>query len=149
VAGKLRTASVVILTVVGALVLVASLGSAGLAYFGDYPIAGVQIREIAGDREVVLTGLRGVRGTSAAWGAAWAVLMLAIVLGPYRKGDVASWWGILVSTLAAAVVVALRVVVLGTSLGTGGPLLLVLLVMIGLLLDVRRVAGASPAPPPA
>lgn len=147
--GKLRTASVVMLTVVGALVLAASLGSAGLGYFGDYPIAGVQIREIAGDREAVLTGLRGVRGTSAAWGVAWAVLMLAVVLGPYRKGDVASWWGILVSTLAAAVVVALRVVVLGTSLGTGGPLLLVLLVMIGLLLDVKRIAGVAPAPPPA
>jgi hypothetical protein len=105
------------------------------------------IRELAAGREDVLLGLRGVRGTAAAWSAAWSVLFLAIVLGPYRKGDVTAWWGILVSTMTAGFLASLRVVALGTSLGTGGPLILVLLVVMALLLDVKRIAGPAPVPP--
>ena len=141
---KLRTASVVLLVLVGALVLLGSVGSASLAYFGDYPIAGVSVREIAAGREALLTGLRGVRGTSAAWGAAWAVLFLASVLGPYRKGDIATWWGLLASTLTVGLVVGARVVFLGTSAGTGAPLVLLTVVVVALLLDVKRIAGTPP-----
>ena len=141
---KLRTASVVLLVLVGALVLLASVGSAWLAYFGDYPIARVSIREVAAGNEEVLTGLRGVRATSAAWGVAWAVLFLAVVLGPYRKGDVSVWWGILASTLSVGLVVGARVIFLGTQTGTGAPLLLLILVVMALLVDVKRVANALP-----
>ena len=101
---KLRTASWVVLAVDGALVLLVSLISASLAYRGDFPVGGVAIAEIASGRDAVLEGLRGARGTAAAWGAAWAVLFLAVVLGPYRRGDVATWWGILFSLVALAAV---------------------------------------------
>jgi drug/metabolite transporter superfamily protein YnfA len=70
---KLRTLSVVLLALVGLLTLVGSFGSAYLAYGGSFPIGGVSITDIAGGRQPVLLGLRGVRGTSAAWAAAWAV----------------------------------------------------------------------------
>jgi hypothetical protein len=142
-ASKLRTASWVLLAIVGTLVLLVSFLSANLAYRGDYPIAGVSVNEIAAGREAVLTGLRGVRGTSAAWGAAWAVLFLAIVVGPYRRGDTTSWWGILASVIALGAVAGARVLLLsGQQAGAGTPLVILVVVLVALLLDVRRVAGA-------
>ncbi len=139
--GKLRTASWVLLALVGGLVLLGSLASAGLAYRGDFPIAGVSITDVASGREAVLLGLRGARGTAAAWGAAWAVLFLAVVIGPYRRGDVATWWGILASAIVLAAVAGARVIA-GAQAGVGAPLVLLVIVLIALLLDVKRLAGA-------
>jgi hypothetical protein len=138
---KLRTASWVMLAVIGALVLLTSLASAYLAYRGDFPVGGVGIGEIAAGRDAVLVGLRGARGTAAAWGAAWSVLFLAVVLGPYRRGDVASWWGILFSLLALGAIAGARLLFTGGQAGTGTPLLLLVLVLVALLLDVKRISG--------
>jgi hypothetical protein len=134
--GKLRTASWVLLTLVGVLVLLGSLASAHLAYRGDFPIAGVSISDVASGREAVLLGLRGARGTAAAWAAAWAALFLAVVFGPYRRGDVATWWGILVSAIVLG-----AVLLTGAQAGTGEPLVLLVVVLIALLLDVKRLSG--------
>jgi hypothetical protein len=138
---KLRTASWVSLAVVGVLVLLVSLISAGLAYRGDFPVGGVSIGEIASGRDAVLVGLRGARGTAAAWGAAWAVLFLAVVLGPYRRGDVASWWGILASLVVLTAVAVARVPFTGNLLGIGTPLILLVLGIVALLLDAKRLSG--------
>jgi len=138
---KLRTASWVMLAVVGVLVLLVSLSSAGLAYRGDFPVGGVSIGEIASGRDAVLIGLRGARGTAAAWGAAWAVLFLAVVVGPYRRGDVASWWGILASLVALSAVAGARVLFIGLQPGAGTPLVLLVLGIVALLLDVKRLSG--------
>jgi len=143
---KLRTVSWVLLAIVGVLVLLVSGLSAQLAYWGDFPVGGKAIAEIAGGDNDVLLGLRGARGTAAAWGAAWAVLLLTVVLGPYRRGDVASWWGILASAITLGVIVALRVPVLGLQAGTGTALVLLLVIILGLLVDVKRVVQAPPAP---
>jgi hypothetical protein len=145
-ASKLRTVSWVCLAVVGVLVLLGALVSMQVAYWGLYGVGGESIEKIAAGRENVLLGLRGVRGTAAAWGAAWATLFLVVVLGPYRRGDVTSWWGILASTLVLGVVVALRVPVLGIQAGTGTALVLLLLVILGLLLDVKRLVAPAPNP---
>lgn len=139
---KLRTVSWVILAIVGALVLLVALASANLAYRGDYPIAGVSVNDVAAGREPVLLGLRGVRGTSAAWGAAWAALFLAVVLGPYRRGDVAAWWGILASVVVLGAVAGARVLFTRSQTGTGEPLVLLVVVLVALLLDVRRLTTA-------
>ena len=139
---KLRTASWVLLAVVGVLVLLIALTSANLAYRGDFPVGGLSIGEIASGRDAVLEGLRGSRGTAAAWGAAWAALFLAVVLGPYRRGDVATWWGILASVLALGAVVGARVLFLESQAGTGSALLILVVVLVALLLDVKRIAGA-------
>lgn len=138
---KLRTVSWVLLALVGVLVLLGSLASAGLAYRGDFPVGGVSIAEIASGRDAVLVGLRGARGTAAAWGAAWAALLLVVVAGPYRRGDVTSWWGILVSLVVLTAVVAARVPFTGNPLGIGTPLILLVLGIVALLLDVKRLSG--------
>lgn len=137
---SLRTVSWVLLALVGVFVLFVALVSANLAYRGEYPIAGVSITEIAAGREPVLLGLRGVRGTAAAWGAAWAALFLAVVLGPYRRGDLWSWWGILASALALAAVAGARVLFIRLDAGTGTPLVLLVAVLVALLLDVKRLS---------
>jgi hypothetical protein len=139
---KLRTVSWVILAIVGVLVLFVSLVSANLAYRGDYPVGGVSIQEIAAGRDAVLLGLRGSRGTAAAWGAAWAVLFLAVVVGPYRRGDVATWWGILVSALVLAAVAGARLLFTHVRAGTEAPGILLAVVLVALLLDVRRLTAA-------
>jgi hypothetical protein len=138
---KLRTASWAFLAVIGVLVLLVSMISSNLAYRGDYPIGGVSIGEIASGRDAVLEGLRGVRGTSAAWAAAWAVLFLSVVLGPYRRGDVGTWWGLLASVLVLGAVVGARVLFLRSQAGTGAALVILVLVLVGLLLDVKRLSG--------
>jgi hypothetical protein len=138
---KLRTVSWVFLAVIGVLVLLVSMISTNLAYRGDYPIGGVSIGEIASGRDAVLEGLRGVRGTSAAWAAAWAALFLSVVFGPYRRGDLATWWGLLASVLVLGAVVGARVLFLRSQAGTGAALVILVLVLIGLLLDVKRLTG--------
>jgi hypothetical protein len=138
----MRKASWILLAVVGVLVFLIALTSANLAYRGDYLVGGVSIGEIASGRDAVLEGLRGSRGTAAAWGAAWAALFLAVVLGPYRRGDVATWWGILASVLALGAVVGARVMFLKSQAGTGTALVILVVVLVALLLDVKRIAGA-------
>ena len=139
---KLRTASWVLLTIVGTLTLLISFISANLGYRGDYPIGGVPVAEVAAGREAVLTALRGIRGTSAAYAAGFAALFLATVLGPYRRGEAGAWWAILAGMLALVVVVLARTPLLGTSLGQGGTgpvLVLGGLTLLGLLLDLGRL----------
>lgn len=138
---KLRTVSWIVLALVGALALLGALVSATLAYRGSFDVGGVSIDEIASGREAVLLGMRGVRGTAAAWAAAWAVLFLAAVLGPYRRGDVATWWGILASAIVLGAVAGARVVFTSLQAGTGTPLMLLVIVLVALLLDVRRLTA--------
>ena len=139
---KLRTTSWVLLTIVGALALLVSLISANLGYRGDYPIGGVPVAEVAAGREAILTALRGVRGTSAAYAAGFAVLFLATVLGPYRRGEKGAWWAILAAMLAIVVVTLARTPILGIPVGQGGTgpaLVLGGVILLGLLLDVGRL----------
>jgi hypothetical protein len=138
----MRKASWILLALVGVGVFLVSLTSANLAYRGDYPVGGVSIGEIASGRDAVLEGLRGVRGTAAAWAAAWAALFLAVVLGPYRRGDVATWWGILVSALVLGAVAGARVLFIKSQAGTGEALVVLVVVLVALLIDVKRLTGA-------
>jgi hypothetical protein len=140
---KVRSASWVLLTIVGGLTLLLSLVSSYLAYRGNYPIGGMPVAEVAGGREGILTALRAIRGTSAAFGAAFAVLFLGTVLGPYRSGDKRSWWTILLATLALVLIILARIPTLGVALGQGGtPMAYTLggLILLGLLLDVGRLS---------
>ena len=139
---KLRTTSWVLLTVAGSLVLLISLVSASLGYTGDYPIGGTPIAEVAAGREPIATALRGIRGTSAAYAAGFAVLFLAIATGPYRRGETWSWWALFAATALLVLVAVARVPLLGIPLGGGGSgqaLVLGGVVLLGLLLDVGRL----------
>jgi hypothetical protein len=139
---KLRTASWVLLTIVGGLTLLVSLISANLAYRGDYPIGGKPVAEVAADRPEILTALRAIRGTSAAYAAGFAVLFLATVLGPYRRGERGAWWALFAATLAIVLVTLVRVPLLGIPLGQGGTgpaFVLGGLILLALLLDFGRL----------
>ena len=139
----MKTASWVILTIVGALVVMASVTSAWLAYSGrDYPIGSKPLAEIAAGHEGLGPAMRGIRGTSAAYAAAYGVLFLAIVLGPYRRREVWAWWAILGGVAALAIITALRIPTLGVALGVGGALIQLAVVMVGLLLDLARLRPA-------
>lgn len=139
----MRTASWVILTVVGALVVLGSLISAWLAYGGtDYPIGTRPLSEIAAAHEGLGPALRGIRGTSAAYAGAYGVLFLAIVLGPYRRREVWAWWAILGGAAALAIITALRVMTIGVVLGMAAAVIQLAAVMVGLMLDVSRLRAA-------
>jgi hypothetical protein len=142
----MRTASWVLLTIVGALTFLVSLISANLAYRGDYPIGpgGTRIEEVAAGRTEVLEGLRGIRGTSAAYAAAYAVLFLAIAIGPYKRGEVWAWWALLGAILSLALIVVARKAFLASAMGIGAALVPTGLSLLALLLDARRLT-ARPA----
>jgi hypothetical protein len=89
---------------------------------------------------------RGASRSSSAcaalgWAAAWAALFLAVVFGPYRRGDLATWWGILASALVLGAVAGARVIFTGARAGAGEPLVLLVVVLVALLLDVKRLTG--------
>ncbi|HVO11508.1 MAG TPA: hypothetical protein VMX54_12270 [Vicinamibacteria bacterium] len=138
---KLRTVSWVLLAIAGVLALLGALTSANLAYRGGFRIAGVPIAEVAAGREAVVTGLRGARGTAAAWAAGFATLFLYVVLFPYRRGDVASWWAVLVATLVLLAVAGSRLLFTGSQAGMFEPMALAIVVLVALLLDVRRLTA--------
>jgi hypothetical protein len=140
----MKKASWIVLTVAGVALILFSLISAGHAYNkgDDYEIAGISVSEVAAGREAVASGLRGIRGTSAAFAAAYGVLFMAVVLGPYRRGDVWAWWALFAGSATVLAIVLLRVPFLDTRLGISAGNLQFALTMVGLLLDVRRLKGS-------
>ena len=142
---SMKKASWILLTVLGVAVTLLSLVSAVHAYRtrDDYGIGHSRVSRVAGGDAGVATALRGIRGTSAAYGAAYGVLFLAIVLGPYRRGDAWAWMALLVAGLTQCVLVLLRIPILGTQLGVSTATTPVVLLVVGLLLDVGRVRGTS------
>ena len=53
----------------------------------------------------------------------------------------ATWWGILASAIVLGAVAGARVVFTGRRPGTGTPLVLLVVVLVALLLDVRRLTA--------
>lgn len=141
----MKKASWILLTVLGVAITFFSLISAVHAYrtSDDYAIGGSRVSKVAGGDAGVANALRGIRGTSAAFGAAYGVLFLAIVLGPYRRGEVWAWKALLIAGLTQCVLVLLRIPILGTQLGVSAAATPVVLLIVGLLLDVGRMRGAG------
>src|SRR6185503_16467256 len=136
--GRMKKASWILLTLVGVAVTVVSLISAGHAYNrdDDYGIGGIRVSQVAAGREQVLSGLRGIRGTSAAFAAAYGVLFLIIVLEPYRRGAVWAWWALLAGSTTVLAIALLRIPTLDTTHGVGAAVTPFTLTLVGLLLDV-------------
>ena len=140
----MRKASWICLTVAATAFILVSLVSAAHAYntADDYGIGGTRLSRVADGREAVASGLRGIRGTSAAFAAAYGVLYLAIVLTPYRRGDVWAWWALFAGSATALAIALLRIPFLDTTLGVSAGANQFILTMVGLLLDVRRLKSA-------
>lgn len=139
---KLRTASWVLLALLGAFVLLVSFVSTYRAYGGNYAIGGTAVGAVASGRQEVLLALRGIRGTSAAYAAAYAALFLSVVLGPYRRGETWAWWALLGSLLLQCVLVVLRVPLVGAHLGVSPALNQCGIGAVALLIDVSRLRSA-------
>lgn len=139
----MKKASWIVLLVVGLVFLGLSLVSMGVAMTGDWPIGPSSLAEL--EAAVPGTGvpLRGARGTAAAFGAAYGVLFLTIVLGPYRRGETWAWWALLGSSVVLAALILLRLPLVGTTLGLPTAIVPLVLVLLGLLLDLGRVRGAA------
>lgn len=141
---KLRTASWILLTLLGALTLLGSLASVSVAYFAaaenDVIGAGmITLDELTADRQDVQVALRARRGTAAAYGVGYAVLFLILVLIPYRRGEVWAWWAILVGTLLSAGIILLRVPTLDTHLGLVAATAPLGVVVLALVMDAGRL----------
>jgi hypothetical protein len=113
----MKTASWILLAVVGALTLLGSIGSSAIAYGTDRDQIGpASLADLSAGRPDVATAVRARRATAAAYGAGFATLFLLIALGPYRRGDVWAWWALLVGMLVVTVLILLRVPLLGVPL---------------------------------
>lgn len=139
----MQKASWILLTVVAMLVLLTGVGSLSLAYLGEAEaglVGSTNYAELAAGREDVETALRGQRGTAASLALGYGVLLLCTIVGPYRRGRVWAWWAILLSSVTFTAAVCLRVVFLGTNLGVNTAVIGFVLVLVGLLLDFRRLS---------
>ncbi len=142
----MRKVSVGILAFVGIIVLLISFASMGQAYFNDYTIGGNDgptVTKVGAGDEQLVKALRGIRGTSAAYAGAFAVLFLAIVFGPYRRGETWAWWALMAAGLMFAAMVLLRLGFVGTRLGVAPAMTQVVLMIVGLLLDVSRLRTSN------
>jgi peptidoglycan/LPS O-acetylase OafA/YrhL len=147
---KMKTVSWIILLVAGALLLLGSFASLNVAYRSNQDrIAGVSLPELAAGKPNVETALKARRGTAASFAAGFAALFLAIVLGPYRKGDRWAWWAVLIGTLVVTLLVLLRMPALGISFGGPGAgtaeevLIFLGVVGFGLALGAGRLKGGA------
>lgn len=141
----MKKASWILLTVLGVAITLISMVSAVHAYrtSDDYGIGGSRVSKVASGDAGVATALRGIRGTSAAFGAAYGVLFLSVVLGPYRRGDKWAWTALLIAGLTQFVLVLLRIPVLGTQLGVSAAVSQIVPLVVGLLLGVGRLKGPA------
>jgi len=139
----MKKASWIILFVVGVAILVVSLISARVAYGGDFLVGPARVAALDGLVPGVGPALQGARATAAAFGAAYGVLWLAVVLGPYRRGEAWAWWGLLAATVVLAAIILLRVPLLGLQAGVATALVPLVLVLLGLLLDLGRLRKAQ------
>lgn len=144
----MKTASWIILVIVGALTLLGGLGSLGVAYFSAQDQIGpASLTELSVGRPEVATAVRARRATAAAYAAGFATLFLAIILGPYRRGDVWAWWVLAAGTLVVSVLILLRGPFLGTWSGAAPALIQLVVVGVGLALGAGRLGhGRLSAP---
>jgi len=135
----LKKASWIILTAAASLTLLGGLASLSNAYFnGQERIGGVAIETLAAGNGEVVTAIRARRSTAASYACGFAVLILALTIGPYRRGDAWAWWAILAGTLTLTLLALARVAFLGTRSGAGTALVQLVVMGLGLALDVPK-----------
>ncbi len=112
----------ILFALLGVLFLVASLVSVNNAYRNRDAdlIAGRHTpARIAGGDEEIATALSARRGTAAAFGVSYAVLLLAVTLYPYRRRrPVWAFRALVLASLLNAGIILLRVPLLHTGSGT-------------------------------
>ena len=140
----MKTVSWIVLVVVGALTLLGvSVRWVWPNFSAQDQIGTASLTELAVGRPEVATAVRARRATAAAYAAGFATLFLAIILGPYRRGDVWAWWVLAAGTLVVSGLILLRVPFLGTRLGASPALLQLVGAGFGLALGAGRLGGGG------
>ena len=137
----MRKASWILLTIVGVLVVFASVaGSMTVAYFSHdrETIVGKSLDQL-GLAPEVQKAILARRATAAGFAAAFGTMFLFVVLVPYRRGEVWAWYAILVSLLVLNVIILLRKPILGVFDGIPTAALPGGISLLALLLDVGRL----------
>jgi hypothetical protein len=129
-----------------------AMNSLGTAYFAenDTLVPGFTLQHLreAGDRivvdekpggEAVVDAFKGRRATAATWALAYAILSLAVIIWPYRRGERWTWWALVFSVVLAQILSLGRAVTLGTAMGLTTPGLLLAFSLLGLLLGAPRM----------
>jgi hypothetical protein len=140
----LFTASWVLLLLLSVVVVLLSLNSLYVAYFGPQDnltptFALSQLSVIGGESEEVIKALRGRRSTAATWALAYGLIAAWVVLVPYRRGERWSWWALLISLGLAQLLALARVPVLGTQSGAGAAGIILAFLLLGLLAGAPRI----------
>lgn len=106
----MKTASWIILVLIGAATLLLSLNSLRIAYSSAQDRIGpATLTELSQGRPELATAIRARRATAASYAAGFCTLFLAIVLVPYRRGDVWAWWALAAGMVVLAGLLLLRV----------------------------------------
>ena len=87
------------------------------------------------------TALRGRRVTAATWTIASGLLLLGVLLVPYRSGERWAWWAILIAIVGSQLLSLARVPMLGTRQGAGASAIVVVVALVGLLLGAPHMFG--------
>jgi hypothetical protein len=89
----------------------------------------------------VATALRGRRVTAATWALAYGLMLWAVLLVPYRRGERWAWWAILLSLVVSQLLSLARIPMLDTQQGAAASAILIGMALVGLLLGARHVFG--------
>jgi hypothetical protein len=138
----LFVASWLILLVLGVFLLLGSFNSLRVAYLGTQDgltqtVGLEKIQEIGGEEAV--KAFKGRRATAATWAIGYALLMLVVVLGPYRRGERWAWWALLISMGLAQLLSLARSPMLATSQGLSAAALILAFTLLGLLAGAPRL----------
>ena len=114
-----HTISWAIFAFLGAITIVVSLTSLSAAYLNpDADLIGGRFTpaEVANGDPELAAALSARRGTAAAFGLSYGILLFGIAWGPYRRrGRLFKW--LLVASLVNVAVILLRAPILGVGLG--------------------------------
>lgn len=137
-------ASWVILLVVSGAIILFSAESLWITYTGGQDgLTGAytltQIGEQGGEEAV--KAFRGRRATAATWALGYALLAIAVIWIPYRRGEKWAWWALLASLGLSQFLSLGRAVMLATTAGTTTPAVLLAFVLLGLLAGAPRLFG--------
>jgi len=144
----LFVASWLILVVVGAALLLGSFASLRVAYQGTQDsltqsVTLDKLQEIGGEEAV--KAFKGRRATAATWAIGYALLMLIVVLGPYRRGERWAWWALLISMGLSQLLSLARSPMLGTTQGLNTSAIILAFTLLGLMAGAPRLFAKSRA----
>jgi hypothetical protein len=133
-------ASVILLTLIAALVIFGALQAAWVAISGSADRIGSitfdQLREMGAEDAV--KAIRGRRMTAATWALGYGVLFAWLVLSPYRRKERWGWWALLVSIVIPQIISLARLLFIGTVVGTLASALLLAFGLLALLAGAPR-----------